>query len=95
MLDYGTFIGLKLHKISFQACSLKDVEFSEADLTQADFRKAILTNSRFRNTNLTRADFTNASNYAIDVSHNNVEKARFSMPEAIALLHCMDIELVE
>jgi fluoroquinolone resistance protein len=51
--------------------------------------------SRFLHTNLTEANFTDASNYAIDVQQNTVKHAKFALPEAVNLLRCMDIELVD
>ena len=96
VLDYATFIGLTLQKISFQGCRLRQVEFSEADLTDANFQNATLTESRFRQTNLTRANFTQAVEYTIDVTQNIVTKTQFSLPEAYALLHSIeDIVLLE
>lgn len=94
-LDYGTFIGLALRQISFEGCSLKDIDFSEADLRGADFSRTILDLSAFRHTNLTGANFEGASGYTIDVMLNEISKARFSMPEAMALLHSLDIVLVD
>jgi uncharacterized protein YjbI with pentapeptide repeats len=95
VLNYSTFIGLTLHKIGFTGCTASDVDFSEADLTEADFANAVLTKSRFRQTNLTRANFVGATEYSIDITANTVTKARFSFPEAMALLYSVDICLVE
>jgi fluoroquinolone resistance protein len=95
VINYSTFIGLSLHKIAFAGCTAKDVDFAEADLTHADFRRADLTDSRFWQTNLTGADFTGATNYAINASINTLKGTRFSLPEAIALLHSLDIVLTD
>ncbi len=95
VLNYSTFIGLTLHKIGFTGCTASDVDFSEADLTEADFANAVLTKSRFRQTNLTRANFVGATEYSIDITANTVTKAKFSFPEAMALLYSVDICLVE
>ena len=95
-IDYSTFIGLTLNKISFKGCSAKDVEFSEANLTKADFRDATLTASRFNNTNLTEANFDGAKDYTIDITKNVIKKTKFAVPEAYALVHSLeDIILVE
>lgn len=96
VLDYSTFIGLTLNKISFKGCLAKDVEFSEANLTSADFRDATLDKSRFNNTNLTQANFDGAKEYKIDIAKNIIKKTKFSVPEAYSLVHNMeDIILVE
>lgn len=94
-LDYSTFFGLALAKIKFENCRSHEVDFSEADLNHAVFTGTDLTGSRFRHTNLSHADFAGATNYAIDLSINNVKQARFAMPEALALLYGMDIVLLE
>jgi uncharacterized protein YjbI with pentapeptide repeats len=94
-INYATFIGVKLKKAHFVKCIAHDVDFSEADLTQADCRDTDFSESRFSQTNLTEADFTGATNYAINVTLNTVKKAKFSLPEAMALLYGLDIVLVE
>lgn len=94
-LDYSTFIGLKLHKIQFVECSVKDVDFSDADLTAADFGRAVLAKSQFRNTVLVKANFEGATDYQINPTHNKITKAKFSMPEAMALLYGLDIVLID
>ena len=95
VINYSTFIGLSLPKITFTDCTAKDVDFAEADLTHADFRRADLTDSRFWQTTLTEADFTGATGYAINAGINTLKKTRFSLPEAIALLHSLDIVLTD
>ena len=93
VVDFSNFFGLSLHDIWFRESSVKDVEFSEADLTGGDFTNAILTKSRFSKSNLTRANFQGATEYSIDVTNNKITNARFSFPEAIALLQGLEIEL--
>ncbi len=94
-LSYSIFIGLTLRKMIVTKCVAKDVDFAEADLTQADFTHTDLAESRFLHTNLTEADFTHARNYWIDAGLNTLKQAKFSLPEAIALLRSMNIVLVE
>ena len=93
VLDYGTFIGLELHRLTAVSCSIKDVDFSGADLTAANFKGSAFTQSQFRNTTLTKANFQQAKEYTIDIQINDVTKAKFSMPEAVALLESLDIVL--
>jgi fluoroquinolone resistance protein len=94
-ISHSTFIGLALKKLVVQKSTAKNTDFAEANLTQADFTGTDLAESRFLHTNLTEADFTDAYNYAIDVQLNTVKQAKFALPEAVNLLRCMDIVLVD
>lgn len=93
VISYSTFSGLNLQGISIKECFAKSVDFREADLTRANFDGTDLTDSQFVHTNLTKADLTGARNYTIDVTLNKVRKAKFSLPEAVSLLYCLDIEM--
>ncbi|MFN2172536.1 MAG: pentapeptide repeat-containing protein [Candidatus Promineifilaceae bacterium] len=94
-VDYSTFIGLKLPKISFKDSSLKDVAFTEADLTGADFSGSDLSKSTFHQTKLQGANFAGAAGYHIDLTQNDAAKAKFSLPEAMSLLYALNIEITE
>jgi fluoroquinolone resistance protein len=94
-ISHSTFLGLELSKMVLRSCVAKDADFAEANLTQADCTYTDFTESRFLHTNLTEADFTHARNYAIDVSLNTTKQAKFSLPEAVNLLRCMNIILVD
>jgi uncharacterized protein YjbI with pentapeptide repeats len=71
------------------------VDFREANLSCADFSFTDLKDSLFQSTNLNGADFRHAKNYHIDPSKNDIRKGKFSLPEAMALLHSMDIEIID
>jgi len=92
-LNYSTFVGLTLPDLALIDCVARDVDFSEADLSGAKFAKTDLERSRFWNTNLTGTDFTGAFNYTIDPANNTIKQARFSLPEAMALLYNLEIDL--
>jgi uncharacterized protein YjbI with pentapeptide repeats len=94
-ISHSTFIGLSLRGIQIRDCVAVDVDFREADLCQADFGGTDLSQSMFGNTNLSHADLTRARNYHIDSGQNVLRQAKFSLPEAMSLLHSMDIVLVE
>jgi len=94
-ISYSTFIGVKLKKATLTKCVARDVDFSEANLTGANCTDTDFSESRFSGTNLTDADFTQATNYQINVTQNTVKGAKFSLPEAMALLYGLDIILVE
>ncbi|MCO6451347.1 MAG: pentapeptide repeat-containing protein [Caldilineales bacterium] len=94
-LNHSTFIGLTLKGIQFQDCVAHEVDFRDADCSQVDFDGTDLSGSLFGSTNLARADLSKARNYRIDPGNNNLKQARFSLPEAMALLYSMDIVLEE
>jgi fluoroquinolone resistance protein len=94
-ISHSTFIGLSLQEIRFIDCTAIDVDFREADLSRALFTNTDLAESIFLNTILTQADLSRARNYYIDPGQNKISQARFSLPEALSLLYCMDIDLVD
>ena len=94
-LNHSIFTGLSLRAVSIVKCVARDVDFSECDLTRANCTSTDFAESRFEHTNLTEADFTGATNYAISASHNTLKKTKFSLPEAMSLLHYLDIVLTE
>jgi fluoroquinolone resistance protein len=95
VISHSTFIGLELKGIQIKNCLAHEVDFREANLSKVDFRGTDLAKSLFGNTNLTEADLSQARNYQIDPGRNILKKARFSLPEAMALLYSMDIEIIE
>jgi fluoroquinolone resistance protein len=94
-ISHSTFIGLRLPGIQIQECVAADVDFREADLSGANFAGTDLVKSMFGQTNLSKADLSRARNYALDPSKNNLKQAKFSLPEAMALLYALDIILTE
>jgi fluoroquinolone resistance protein len=92
-INYSNFRFLVLPKIKISQCEAKEVDFIEADLSGADFQDTDLEKSRFFKTNLSEANFKRARNYFIDVKTNTLKKTCFSMPEAMNLLHGLDIIL--
>jgi len=95
ILNYSTFMGLNLKKVTLSKCIAYEVSFEEANLTQADCRYTDFLNSRFVRSDLTEADFTGAKNYTIAASMNTLKKTKFSLPEAMSLLYNLDICLTE
>jgi len=91
----SSFFALNLDKIQMIECEAHDADFREANLTGAGFTETDFLNSLFRNTNLTGADFVDAVNYDIDIHVNKIKNARFSRFEAIRLLNCLGIDLVD
>ncbi len=86
---------MDLKRLELIACQAMDVDFREANLTKANFTNTDLSKSLFINTVLKEADFRSARNYDIDASQNDIEKAKFSLPEAMSLLYSLNIVLSE
>lgn len=93
VLNYSSFAGLELENLQIKNCIAKEVDFSEANLTNGNFKGTDFEKSIFRKTNLEKANFIGAKNYTISPTLNKISNAKFSMPEAIALLYSMDIEI--
>ena len=95
LLDHSLFIGLDLGETNFLECKARHVDFESANLLSANFEGADLEGARFINCDLSGANFSGAVNYAINAGQNKLHKTRFSLPEALSLLHCLDIILDE
>ena len=95
VLDYCSFMGKKLVKTKFMACSMKNMIFTESNLTQAVFEKVDLNGTLFSQTLLKEADFSTAYNFVIDPALNMVKKAKFSLYGLPGLLTRFDIKIQE
>lgn len=91
LLSYASFYGLTLPRARFVGCTAREVDFRSTDLTEADCTGTDFGGSKFHHTNLTKADFRRATANTIDPTANTITKARFSLPEAVALLSGFDI----
>ncbi len=94
VLSDCNFFGLCLKGSRITGCLAKEADFREADLSGSDFTRTDLSGSLFGKTDLSGADLAKARNYAIRLPDNRVKDARFSMPEAMSLLYCLDIKIV-
>ncbi|OGR78609.1 MAG: hypothetical protein A2X32_05005 [Elusimicrobia bacterium GWC2_64_44] len=94
VLSDACFLGLHLREAVFAGCLAKGADFREADLEDADLTRTDFSGALFVGTNLSGADLSGARNYAIRAAENKLKGAKFSLPEAMALLYCMDIKLV-
>ncbi|MCP4756939.1 MAG: pentapeptide repeat-containing protein [Proteobacteria bacterium] len=95
IMNDSTFFGLSLEEVKMEECKAHNVDFREGNFSEANFRYTDFFNSLFSNTNLTGADFTEAISYRIDFFHNEIKRAIFSRSEAVSLLDCLEIELVD
>lgn len=80
-LAYTKFTGSRLHGARFRGAKLKDAIFYGCDLQDAEIIQCDLRN----------CDFREASNYQISPIDNQISKAKFSFPTAVALLEAFDI----
>lgn len=90
---YNEFSGMTLVQFDFSSCRFGDCIFDECKLSGADFHGAPLGRTQFSRCDLRKADFREASAYAIDPSRNQMQGARFSFPDVIALLGGFGIKI--
>ena len=94
-ISYSSFFGLSLQEISIEECKAHEVDFRDGNFNQANFCYSDFSLSLFNRTCLTNVNFEEASNYDIDVINNEIKGAKFSRFEAVRLLECLEIELVD
>lgn len=95
LLSDSSFFGLTLNELILDECKLHDVDFREGNFSASAMTGCDFTHSLFMRTNLQEVDFSDSSGYAINVLENQVKGAKFSRYEALNLLACLDIELVD
>lgn len=93
LLDTCNLSGLSMKKISFARSTLRNVLFKESELSEASFIDCDFRETLFHQCDLRKADFRGARNYSIDLLNNKVKGAKFSFPDALALLRAFDIEI--
>lgn len=93
ILHYCNFSDLKMKKISFLECDMKENHFHNASLVEASFQASNLMGTLFHHCDLSKADFSTAIQYRIDLQTNKIKKAKFSLPEVLNLLECFDITI--
>lgn len=91
----SSFFNLNLSELVLEHCKAQDVDFRNGNFSKAKFIYTDFSNSLFMKTNLQEADFSEAENYDINIFNNDIKAARFSRLEAVRLLNCLDIELVD
>lgn len=95
ILNDCSFYGLSLQNLVMEACKAHNVDFRDGDFSHANFTYSDLSGSLFVNTDLSGADFSEATDYDIDINQNKIKKAKFSRFEAIRLLDCLELVLVD
>ena len=79
LLNFSSFIGVKLQKTSFINCNLEECDFTESDLQESIFEKCDFTRSIFSKTHLEKCDFRTAFWYQLDPANNSIKWAHFSL----------------
>lgn len=95
IINDSSFFGLDLIELTLEYCKAHDVDFRNGNFEKGQFCFTDFTNSLFMKTNLQEADFSEAKNYDIDIFNNTIKSARFTRMEALGLLTCLDIELID
>ena len=95
ILNDSSFMSLKLEELLLEDCKARDVDFRDGNFAGANFSHTDFDSALFNKTNLTRVNFSEAVNYDIDVFNNDIRQARFTRYEAVRLLDCLEIELVD
>lgn len=93
VIKYNNFMDMQLISFDFSGSTIHDTYFQECDLTKANFKNVNFSNSLFQNCDLKEADFREAHNYSIDISSNNIKRAKFSYPDVVNLLSTLDIKI--
>lgn len=89
-----SFDRLEMSESEFVDCQLMRCRFIRCDLKKSQWQKSMFHEQVFfEGCNLEEANFTEASGYEIDPVLNNIKRAKFQMPEAIALLAPFEIVL--
>lgn len=92
-LSQNSFHMLDLRHMKFINSLIKDSGFEECNLENASFDSSDLELTAFIKNNLKKANFESAKNYLIDPKHNDIEKAVFSLPEALSFLSLLPIKI--
>ena len=93
ILDFALFRGCSLEERRIDHCVAHECDLRETVLRGAVCRGTDFAGSNFEGADLSGADFRKARNYAIDVRTTRVAGARFTLPDAVALLEGLEIEL--
>lgn len=92
-LSWASFVRLDLGGRRLADCRAREARFSEVGLRGADLTGTDFAGARFLGCDLTEADLRGARDYLVDARHNVLTGARVALPEALALLHALEVEL--
>ncbi|WP_419765036.1 MAG: pentapeptide repeat-containing protein [Arcobacter sp.] len=92
-ISQNSFHLLDLRQMKFINSLIKDTGFEECNLEHALFDKCNLEQTVFLNNNLKKSNFETSKNYLIDPKYNDIQKAQFSLPEALSFLNLLPIKI--
>lgn len=95
ILNESSFFGLTLQELVLEGCKAINVDFREGDFSSAQFTGTDFSGALFHRTNLSAVDFVDACDYSIDLFNNQIQGAKFDRFEALRLLDCLDVELID
>ena len=93
-ISYCSFYSLKLRNMDIVDCKSEEVDFRECDLSESNLSRTDFYRNTFYETNLFASNFVEAKNYIIDPLVNKVTRAKFSLPEVLSLLECLEIKII-
>ncbi|RYE30829.1 MAG: pentapeptide repeat-containing protein [Sphingobacteriales bacterium] len=85
-LDHSSFYGLKIKRIRYRHCSLREVDFTSADISDGTIEGCDLQDAVFERSNLERLDLRESVNIRIDPEINNLYQAKISLSSLGGLL---------
>ena len=92
-ISQNSFHLMDLRQMKFINSLIKDTGFEECNLERAVFDNCDLELSSFIKNNLKKANFVSSKNYLIDPKQNDIDKAEFSLPEALSFLSLLPIKI--
>ncbi len=92
-ISQNSFHTLDLRQMKFINSTIIDAGFEKCNLENAVFNNCDLKQTVFVNNSLKKANFKTSKNYLINPKQNNIEKAQFSLPEALSFLSLLPIEI--
>ncbi len=93
VMDFAVFRGCQLDRRRLDHCRCHEVDLRDATLRDGVCRGSDFAGADFTGADLSRADFRKARNYAIDVRSTTVKGARFTLPDAAALLQGLEVQV--
>ncbi len=92
-ISQNSFHLLDLRAMKFINSLIRDTGFEECNLESALFDNCNLEQTVFIKNNLKKSNFETSKNYLIDPKENDMEKAIFSLPEALSFLSLLPIRI--
>lgn len=92
-LSQNSFHMLDLRHMKFVSSLIKDCGFEQCNMEKAVFDDCDLELTVFDDNNLKKANFETSRNYLINPEKNDIEKAEFSLPEALSFLSLLPIKI--